>query len=76
MKSDADSGRSKNLSFVLVATDRPGISYSNVAHSSIRYARTGDVIFDDVEVPASNIVGGSSNMQCNTIGGRLRLATE
>lgn len=48
----------KNLSFVLVPTDAEGISIVDINHSGLRYAATTDVIFDDVRVPAANIVGG------------------
>ena len=58
VKSDPDAPRYKNLSFVLVPTDSPGISFNDIAHTGIRYTTTGDVIFDDVEVPASQIIGG------------------
>lgn len=60
VKSDPDAGRYKNLSFVLVPTDSPGISFNDIAHTGIRYSPTGDVIFDEVEVPASQIVGGDA----------------
>ncbi|PKQ09896.1 MAG: acyl-CoA dehydrogenase [Alphaproteobacteria bacterium HGW-Alphaproteobacteria-12] len=50
--------RYKNLSFVLVPTDSPGISIVDIDHLGLRYATTCDVIFDNVEVPAENIMGG------------------
>lgn len=57
VKSDPDAPRYHNLSFVLVPTDAPGISFADIAHTGLRYTRTGDVIFDEVEIPAANIVG-------------------
>jgi len=48
----------KNLSFVLVPTDVPGITIVNINHSGLRYSATTDVIFEDVRVPVENIVGG------------------
>jgi len=48
----------KNLSFVLVPLNSDGISIQDIDHMGLRYAATTDVIFDDVEVPIDNIVGG------------------
>jgi len=48
----------KNLSFVLVPNDAPGISIVDIKHLGLRYAATTDVIFEDVRVPIDNIVGG------------------
>ena len=48
----------KNLSFVLVPNDAPGITIVNIDHLGLRYAATTDVIYDDVRVPLENIVGG------------------
>ena len=36
----------------------PGSRIVDIDHIGLRYAATTDVIFDDVEVPAENIVGG------------------
>ena len=60
VKSDPDAAKYKNLSFILVPTNSPGISFNDIAHTGIRYCTTGDVIFDDVEVPATQIVGGEA----------------
>ena len=57
-KSDSDAGKYKNLTMVLVPTDTPGISVNTINHSCIRFAETTDTIFDDVEVPVENILGG------------------
>ena len=57
-KSDPTAPRYKNLSFVLVPTDAPGITIRDIPHLGLRYAKTTDVYFDQVEVPAANIVGG------------------
>jgi alkylation response protein AidB-like acyl-CoA dehydrogenase len=54
---DADA-RYKNLSFVLIPTDAPGITMHDIQHSNLRYTGSQDVYFDDVEVPVSHIVGG------------------
>lgn len=60
VNSDPEAARYKNLSFVLIPTDTPGISFSDISHTGIRYSTTGDVVFDNVEVPASQIVGGEA----------------
>ncbi len=48
----------KNLSFVLVPNDSPGITIVDIDHLGLRYSATTDVIYDDVRVPVENIVGG------------------
>ncbi len=54
---DADA-RYKNLSFVLVPPDAPGITIVDIDHLGLRYAATTDVIYENVRVPVENIVGG------------------
>lgn len=54
---DADA-KYKNLSFVLVPKNAPGISIVDIDHLGLRYAATTDVIYEDVRVPVENIVGG------------------
>jgi len=54
---DADA-KYKNLSFVFVPNDAPGITIVDIDHLGLRYSPTTDVIFDDVRVPLENIVGG------------------
>ncbi len=58
VRSGEADARYKNLSFVLVPTDVPGITIVNINHSGLRYSATTDVIFEDVRVPVENIVGG------------------
>jgi alkylation response protein AidB-like acyl-CoA dehydrogenase len=48
----------KNLTFVLVPTDAPGLSKTPLHHVGLRYTHTYDVNFDDVRVPAENVLGG------------------
>jgi alkylation response protein AidB-like acyl-CoA dehydrogenase len=50
--------RYRNLSFVLIPTDTPGITMQPIQHSNLRYMASQDVYFDDVRLPAANIVGG------------------
>lgn len=58
VRSGDAAARYKNLSFVLIPTDASGISMQDIEHINLRYTHSQDVFFDNVEVPASNIVGG------------------
>ncbi|MGV8997718.1 MAG: acyl-CoA dehydrogenase family protein [Parvibaculaceae bacterium] len=48
----------KNLSVVLVPPTSKGITITPLGHLGIRGVETKDVTFDDVRVPAANILGG------------------
>lgn len=50
--------RYRNLSFVLVPTDSPGLTVQPIEHVNLRYTLSSDVYFDNVELPATSIVGG------------------
>jgi alkylation response protein AidB-like acyl-CoA dehydrogenase len=50
--------RYRNLSLVLVPTTAPGITIVDIDHIGLRYSETTDVIFQDVEIPIENVVGG------------------
>lgn len=50
--------RYRNLSFLLIPTDTPGIRMQGIEHANLRYTDSQDVYFDDVRVPVANIVGG------------------
>ncbi|WP_219210942.1 acyl-CoA dehydrogenase family protein [Variovorax boronicumulans] len=58
VKSDAEAPRYRNLSMVLVSPQLPGVTIRDIDHIGIRYAKTTDVIFDNVEVPVDHIMGG------------------
>jgi alkylation response protein AidB-like acyl-CoA dehydrogenase len=58
VRSGEPGARYKNLSIVLVPPSSPGITIVDIEHTGLHYAQTCDVIFDDVRVPADNIVGG------------------
>lgn len=58
VKSDGAAPRYQNLSLVLIPTDAPGITIELQNAMGIKGASTCDVTFEDVEVPAANIVGG------------------
>ena len=54
---DADA-RHRNLSFLLVPTNSPGVTMRPLAHANLRYTASMDVWFDEVRLPVSSIVGG------------------
>jgi alkylation response protein AidB-like acyl-CoA dehydrogenase len=58
VRSGPADARYRNLSFLLIPTDTPGISMQGIAHSNLRYTDSQDVYFDNVRIPAANIVGG------------------
>jgi alkylation response protein AidB-like acyl-CoA dehydrogenase len=58
VRSGPKADRYRNLSLVLVPTNVRGLSIVDIDHIGLRYAETTDVIFDDVAVPADDIVGG------------------
>lgn len=48
----------KNLSFVMVPPTTPGVSISRIDAMGMKGAATTDVHFEDVTVPAANVMGG------------------
>jgi acyl-CoA dehydrogenase len=52
--------RHRNLSFVLVPPNAPGVAITRIESMGMKGAATTDVIFDNVEVPAENLVGGDA----------------
>lgn len=56
--SDPDGKRYRNLSFVLVPPDAKGVAVTPIEHVNLRYTASSDVTFDEVAVPAANILGG------------------
>jgi alkylation response protein AidB-like acyl-CoA dehydrogenase len=61
VRSDEAAAKYKNLSLVLIPTNSPGITLNPIEHMNLRYTLSSDVNFDQVKIPASNIVGGASN---------------
>jgi len=59
VNSDPDGEKYKNLSFILIPTDTPGITMHQIEHMNLRYTLSSDVFFDDVRLPSSAIVGGA-----------------
>lgn len=58
VRSGPEEERYKNLSFVLIPTDAAGLTMHPIDHMNLRYTLSSDVFFDDVRLPAENIVGG------------------
>src|SRR2546423_1832848 len=55
---DPDAGRSHGISAFIVEADRPGFSVGKLEHKmGIRGSPTGQPIFDQVRVPAENLIG-------------------
>jgi len=55
---DPSAGHSRGISAFVVEADRPGFSVGKLEHKlGIRGSPTGQPIFDDVRVPAENLVG-------------------
>ncbi|MFK7896422.1 MAG: acyl-CoA dehydrogenase family protein [Myxococcota bacterium] len=61
VRSGPPEAKYKNLSFVLIPPTTPGVSVHPIEHANLRYTLSSDVIFEDVEVPSSLIVGGKEN---------------
>lgn len=58
VRSGPSEDRYRNLSFVLIPRETPGITMAPIQHANLRYMASQDVWFEDVRVPAANIVGG------------------
>ncbi len=55
---DKEAGHSRGITAFVVEADRPGFSVGKLEHKlGIRGSPTGQPIFDDVRVPAENLVG-------------------
>ncbi len=55
---DPEAGRSHGISALIVEADRPGFSVGKLEHKmGIRGSPTGQPIFDEVRVPAENLIG-------------------
>lgn len=58
VRSGPADARYRNLSFVLIPPSLPGVRVHPIEHSNLRYTLSSDVIFEDVEIPIENLVGG------------------
>jgi alkylation response protein AidB-like acyl-CoA dehydrogenase len=57
-KTDPAAGRSRGITAFVVEADRPGFSVGKLEHKlGIKGSPTGQPIFDDVRVPAANLIG-------------------
>jgi alkylation response protein AidB-like acyl-CoA dehydrogenase len=57
-KTDRSAGRSRGISAFVVEADRPGFSVGKLEHKlGIKGSPTGQPIFEDVRVPAANLIG-------------------
>jgi alkylation response protein AidB-like acyl-CoA dehydrogenase len=57
-KTDPAAGRSRGITAFVVEADRPGFSVGKLEHKlGIRGSPTGQPIFDDVRIPAGNLIG-------------------
>ena len=57
-KTDPDAETYRQQSQILMPLDTPGIEIIDIDHVGLRYARTCDVVFDNVEIDAEHILGG------------------
>ncbi len=58
VRSGPAEARYKNLSFLLIPTNAPGVSMTPIEHANLRYTASMDVYFDAVELDDAAIVGG------------------
>jgi alkylation response protein AidB-like acyl-CoA dehydrogenase len=57
-KTDPEAGRSRGVSAFVVEADRPGFSVGKLEHKlGIKGSPTGQPVFEDVRVPAANLIG-------------------
>src|ERR671917_2130172 len=57
-KTDLDAPRSQGISAFVVEADRPGFSVGKLEHKlGIKGSPTGQPVFEDVRVPAENLIG-------------------
>src|ERR1700742_1571634 len=57
-KTDPSAARSRGISAFVVEADRPGFSVGKLEHKlGIKGSPTGQPIFDDVRIPAENLIG-------------------
>jgi alkylation response protein AidB-like acyl-CoA dehydrogenase len=57
-KTDRAAARSRGISAFVVEADRPGFSVGKLEHKlGIKGSPTGQPIFDDVRIPAANLIG-------------------
>jgi alkylation response protein AidB-like acyl-CoA dehydrogenase len=60
VRTGAPGDRRRNLSFVLIPPDAPGVTIEPIDAMGMKGAATTDVSFADVRVPVANLVGGDA----------------
>jgi alkylation response protein AidB-like acyl-CoA dehydrogenase len=58
VRSGEPGDRRRNLSFLIVPTDAPGVTITPISTMGDKGVAICEVLFDDVQVPAENLVGG------------------
>jgi acyl-CoA dehydrogenase len=58
VRTGPEAQRHHNLTFLLIPPDAPGVLIEPIDSMGMKGAATTDVTFNDVEIPASHIVGG------------------
>ena len=59
-RSGPEEDRYQNLSLLLIPSDAAGVIITPIESMGMKGAATTDVVFDNVEIPAGNIVGGEA----------------
>ncbi|MGS1110216.1 acyl-CoA dehydrogenase family protein [Achromobacter anxifer] len=60
VRSGAEGERYKNLSMIMIPPDTKGVTITPIEGLGMKGAATTDVIFEDVEVPFENVMGGQA----------------
>lgn len=60
VRTGEESARYKNLSLVLIPPETKGVTITPIESLGMKGAATTDVIFEDVEVPFENVIGGEA----------------
>lgn len=60
VRSSAEGERYKNLSMIMIPPDTKGVTITPIEGLGMKGAATTDVIFEDVEVPFENVMGGEA----------------
>ncbi|WP_088158323.1 acyl-CoA dehydrogenase family protein [Achromobacter xylosoxidans] len=60
VRSGGEGDRYKNLSMIMIPPDTKGVTITPIEGLGMKGAATTDVIFEDVEVPFENVMGGEA----------------
>lgn len=60
VRSGPESDRHRNLTLLLIPSNAAGVTIAPIESMGMKGAATADVMFDNVVIPAENIVGGAS----------------